>query len=228
MRGAAVTEKGLGPRCLIPAALPGGPRRRRRAVFGLGAQRFAPQRSGAAVLPQHPSITRTMPPSLFPTGHPSNSHQANGHSSRHLLKVWGNGGESQKVVQRWLQLAELAAPQSDHQLGLLLSEARQPWLYTGHRRQHFSPTRVSLSLRPQEAVQVTRSPAPPPEPPSHSLTRCQDVKMEADPKEPWWTSWGHNRSPRLRLRATPGSDLVGPSLLPCAAESATSRSQFFP
>ena len=45
-RGAAVTEKGLGPRCLIPAALPGGPRRQRRAVFGLGAQRFAPQRSG--------------------------------------------------------------------------------------------------------------------------------------------------------------------------------------
>ena len=61
------------------------------------------------------------------------------------------------MVQRWLQLAELAAPQSDHQLGLLLSEARQPRLYTGRRRQRFSPTRVSLSLRPKD-VQVTHSP----------------------------------------------------------------------
>ncbi|XP_054938140.1 uncharacterized protein [Physeter macrocephalus] len=136
---------------------------------------------------------------------------------QHKKGGYRTANPTRKVVQRWLQLAELAAPQSDHQLGLLLSEARQPRLYTGHRRQHFSPTRVSLSLRPKESVQVTHSPAPPSEPPSHSLTRCQDVKMEADPKEPWWTSWGHDRSPRLRLLATPGSDLVGPSLLPGAA-----------
>lgn len=53
---------------------------------------------------------------------------------------------------------------------------------------------------------------PPPQSPSHSLRRCQEVKMEADPKEPGRPSWGHKRSPRLGPYTTPDSDLIQPSL----------------
>lgn len=47
--------------------------------------------------------------------------------------------------------------------------------------------------------------SPPPESPSHSLSQCQEVKMEADLKEPGQAIWGHNQSPRLGPQTTLGS-----------------------
>lgn len=65
---------------------------------------------------------------------------------------------------------------------MLLSEARQPRLYTGRRRQHFSPTRVPLSLRPKEDVQVTHSPGE--STPGPSLSSCCHPYLTRTPSGP--------------------------------------------
>ena len=92
-----------------------------------------------------------------------------------------------KVLQRWLQLAELAAPQSDHQPGWLLSEGSQPQLYPRCRRQHFSPTK-SLSVRQAQAVRSghphpgQRTPgAAPPSLRHPDLTRTRSGSFHSSP-----------------------------------------------
>lgn len=57
--------------------------------------------------------------------------------------------------------------------------------------------------------------SPPPESPSHSLRRCQQMKMEAGLEEPGRAIWGHTRAQGSGHRGLGAVHLVRPSV-PCS------------